>query len=299
MRIIVTGGAGFIGSHMVDRLIADGHTVTVVDDLSSGKRENVHVQANLVLGNVADSGLMIPLAGHADAIVHLAAIASVEICEQQPERAYETNVAGTEVVFAAAAAHGIPVIYASSAAVYGDNPNLPLTEDAEPAPLGAYGRHKLACERIAGMFDGVPSVGVRLFNVYGPRQDPHSPYSGVISKFVANARNHIPLTLFGDGTQTRDFIYVEDVVALLLTTLKQVQGVQVVNGATGQAISLQQLATAVADAVGHPVTTGHGPARQGDIRHSLGNPALAHTLFGFTAHTPLTKGLKALAASLG
>jgi UDP-glucose 4-epimerase len=205
-------------------------------------------------------------------------------------------------VLDAARARKPPVIYASSAAVYGDNADLPLCETAATTPLSAYGLDKLSGEHnaaIAWKFHGVPSVGLRFFNVYGPRQDASSPYSGVISKFMANAQASAPLTFFGDGAQTRDFIYVGDIVQLLVTAAAStMSGARVFNGCTGVATSLRQLATAIGDAIGDAagtaITTHHAAAREGDIRHSLGNPGAAHEALGFRATTALADGLKNL-----
>lgn len=294
MRILVTGGCGFIGSHLVDRLVKDGHIVDVLDDLSSGFREQLNPLASLTEGDVADGALVAQLAAKADAVFHLAAIASVQVCEEEPEKAGATNVTGMENVLAAA--NGKPVIYASSAAVYGDNPNLPLSEDALPQPLGNYGKHKLANEQAAAAYAG-PSVGLRFFNVYGPRQDARSPYSGVISKFVANARAEKPLTFFGDGEQTRDFIYVGDIVALLVAALAKAQPKLVLNGCTGNKTSLKQLAQAVQAALNTHVTEEYDEPRSGDIRHSLGNPSGAKKALGFVAHTTLAEGLAQLVAA--
>lgn len=295
MKALVTGGCGFIGSHLVDRLLAEGHAVTVLDDLSSGKRDNLNQAATLVLGDVADPAAVASAADSADVIFHLAAIASVQVCENEPERAARTNVTGSETLFAAAAQRGIPVIYASSAAVYGDNPNLPLSEDSATGPLGNYGRHKLANE-VSAAASGAVSVGLRFFNVYGPRQDAASPYSGVISKFMSNAASGKPLTFFGDGEQTRDFIYVADIVALLMKSWQNAKGSMVLNGCTGSKTSLKQLASTIGSVVGKPLATRHDDARAGDIRHSLGNPQRARDILNFDASTPLEHGLKELYA---
>jgi UDP-glucose 4-epimerase len=296
MNILVTGGCGFIGSHVVDALVARGDRVTVLDDLSSGSRANLNSAASLVEGSVADAALVKSLGAKADAVIHLAAIASVQVCEQAPARAHRSNVEGTNAVFAAATMRGIPVVYASSAAVYGDNTNLPLSEGETPRPLGNYGAHKLENEATAKRYTGrVPSVGLRFFNVYGPRQDPRSPYSGVISIFAAKAQAGEPLTFFGDGEQTRDFIYVGDLVTLILAGLAHAtSGARVFNGCTGRATSLKQLATSIGEALGKPITTTHAPARVGDIRHSLGAPDAATKELGFTATTPLLEGLRQL-----
>lgn len=292
MRVLVTGGCGFIGSHLADRLVADGHAVTILDNLSTGHRANAPKEARIVEGDISDEALVPELVAAADAVFHLAAIASVQVCEQEPERAAQTNMRGTEIIFAAASHQKTPVIYASSAAVYGDNPNLPLSETETPAPLSAYGRHKLANEQTAAAFaaHGLPSVGLRFFNVYGPRQDPRSPYSGVISKFVASIGADQPITMFGDGKQTRDFIFVSDIIELLICAWSHAKGAMVVNGCTGQSVNLQELAAAVGLAMHKEVKVIFQPARAGDIRHSLGDPTKARTLLDFNAKYSLAMG---------
>ncbi len=294
MKALVTGGCGFIGSHLVDRLIAEGHDVSVLDNLSSGKRDNLNSKAGFINGDVADAALVTKMVSEADAVFHLAAIASVQVCEEQPEVANRTNVTGTELIFKTAAAKAIPVIYASSAAVYGDNPELPLSETSKTGPLGNYGRHKLQNEVIAAANKGAPSVGLRFFNVYGPRQDASSPYSGVISKFMSNAVAGRPLTFFGDGEQTRDFIYVADIVSLLLTSLKHAQVCDVFNGCTGKQVSLLELAATILSVTGSSSETKHAEGRAGDIRHSLGSTLKASNILGFSAKTKLESGLNDL-----
>ncbi len=298
MRVCVTGGCGFIGSHLADRLVAEGHEVTILDNLSSGKRTNAPDEAECIEGDVTDAAIVHPLAKKVDAIVHLAAIASIEQCRRDWRAAHHTNIGGTVTVFEAAAkAGGIPVVYASSAAVYGDNPNLPLTETAETRPLSAYGVDKLSSElhgRIAWSHYGVATTGLRFFNVYGPRQDAASPYSGVISKFVSFAKAKKPFTFFGEGTQTRDFIYVGDVVDLILRALKAKTNCEVFNGCSGNAISIKALAATIANLAGIEPRSEHLPPRDGDIEHSLGSPLKASTILGFTASTPLDKGLATL-----
>ena len=297
MELLVTGGCGFIGSHVVDRLLNLGHQVTVLDNLSSGNRDHLDPLARLLVGDVADAALVSSLVARAEAVIHLAAVASVEACNNDWLNAHRTNLTGTVTVFDAARPNKTPVIYASSAAIYGDNPALPLAETAVSNPLSAYGLDKLSCEKQAAIgwnFHGIPSVGLRFFNVYGPRQDASSPYSGVISKFVAAARAGAPLTFFGDGEQTRDFIYVEDVVSLITLALTHHAGARVVNGCTGTATSLKQLAHAIGEATGLPITTQHAAPKAGDIRHSLGAPELAKSLLQFQSHTSLSVGLKQL-----
>jgi UDP-glucose 4-epimerase len=282
----------------MDRLVADGHGVTVLDNLSTGKRENLHFGATLVEGDVADATLVQSLVAKVNGVIHLAAVASVERCETDIEASHRTNFIGTKTVLEAAATARVPVIYASSAAVYGDNPSLPLSEASATQPINRYGADKLAGEVEAarlGREQGLASVGLRFFNVYGPQQDPTSPYSGVISKFMAAASKGKPLTFFGDGEQTRDFIYVGDVVALIVSALKHTSpGALLFNGCTGRATSLKQLAATIGTALGKPITITHAPARIGDIRHSLGDATEATKTLGFRATTDLAAGLAAL-----
>ncbi|MFM9889851.1 MAG: NAD-dependent epimerase/dehydratase family protein [Rickettsiales bacterium] len=318
MSILITGGAGFIGSHLCESFGARGLPVTVLDDLSSGTRSNFVLPmgdlvaegcVNLVEGDVADAALVAKLVAEANVVYHLAAIASVPVCTAEPERATRTNVAGTQAVFDAVAAaqkvtgRQIPVIYASSAAVYGDNPNIPLSESETPAPINLYGEHKLENERIAARAftqHGVRSVGLRFFNVYGPRQDPSSPYSGVISKFIDNARAEKPLTIFGDGEQFRDFIYVSDIVNTLLTSESYAKGsfghdanASVFNVGTGTATNLKLLARTIGMALhARDPDLDFQPARAGDITRSLANPAAIMDAMQIGHWTALRSGLE-------
>lgn len=299
MHVLVTGGCGFIGSHLVDRLVTDGHAVTVLDDLSSGNRDNLNHAATLVEGDVAMPETVQALVAEADAVFHLAAVASVDQCTNEWLNSHWTNLTGTVTVLEAAAktGRGVPVVYASSAAVYGDNTDLPLHETAATNPLSAYGLDKLSGERyarIAWDFYKLPSVGLRFFNVFGPRQDAHSPYSGVISKFMHHAMAGEPLTFFGDGEQTRDFIYVGDIVELLLKAWDAAMGCEVFNGCTGTRTSLKELAAAIGRVSGKTIATQHAQARIGDIRHSLGDPEKARTILDFNAPTSLEAGLTQL-----
>lgn len=284
--------------------------VTVLDDLSSGKRSNLpdNHGITLVQGDIADAALVDRLVAEASVVYHLAAIAAVQVCEHEPERANRTNVIGTDTIFEAAARHGKPVVYASSAAVYGDNPALPLSEESATGPLGNYGKQKLANEVSAARFAsrGLKSVGLRFFNVYGTRQDPSSPYSGVISKFMKNAASGLPLTFFGDGEQTRDFVYVGDIVKALLNGAEFARGTplspnmaptgaDVFNVCTGTATSLKQLAYTIGSALElSTVDMQHAEARSGDIRHSLGNPTKIMTAFQVRHWTPLLQGLSTM-----
>jgi UDP-glucose 4-epimerase len=299
---LVTGGAGFIGSHLADALIAEGRSVRILDDLSTGRRANVPEGAELRVGDVADPETIARALEGTECCFHLAAIASVEQANQDWLGTHRVNLAGTIAVFDAARARAIPVVYASSAAVYGNNPDLPLSEDAALRPLSAYGADKLGCElhaRVAGRVHGVPTVGLRFFNVYGPRQDPSSPYSGVISIFCDRLKAGQEMTIFGDGAQTRDFVYVGDVVRALLAA-RGAASVQapVFNICTGHPTSIRELAEAIAATLGRPARTRFAPPRLGDIRASLGTPAKARAAMGWEARTSLREGLAETLAAL-
>jgi UDP-glucose 4-epimerase len=295
-KYLVTGGCGFIGSHLADALAAQGHIVRILDDLSTGKRENAPARAEVVVGDVADAALVRRALEGCDGCFHLAAVASVQRGNEDWLGTHRSNLTGTIAVLDAARNGGLPVVYASSAAVYGDNPALPLKESAETRPLSAYGADKLGSElhaRVATLVHGVPTVGFRFFNVYGPRQDPSSPYSGVISIFVDRLRAGRPVTIFGDGGQSRDFVYVADVVRHLLAGMaRRPSPPAVFNVCTGKASTVRELAEIVAGLCGAELRIETAPARAGDIRASLGDPSAARAALGVAAETPLADGLR-------
>jgi UDP-glucose 4-epimerase len=301
---LVTGGAGFIGSHLVDALVARGDRVRVLDDLSTGKRENLDPAAELIVGDVADAACVAGAMRDADGCFHLAAVASVELGNRDWLGTHRTNLTGAITVFDAArrakADRTVPVVYASSAAVYGDTPDLPLAETAATRPLSAYGADKLGCElhgRVATLAHGVRTAGCRFFNVYGPRQDPGSPYSGVISIFFNRIGKGQGITIFGDGEQTRDFIYVAEVVKALLAAMGQeTPGSSVFNVCTGKTTSLLELAAAIGRVFGRTPSISFGKARVGDIRESLGNPEMTRNILGFSANLSIEEGLRLMAA---
>ena len=302
---VVTGGAGFIGSHLSDALLAAGHQVRVVDDLSTGHRRNLDPRVELLVGDVADPALMAWALQGAAGVFHLAAIASVARSNEDWLGTHRANQTGTIAVLDAARQRGrIPVVYASSAAIYGDQGEGPIDEGAVPAPNTAYGADKLGSElhaRVAFKVHGVPTLGFRFFNVFGPRQDPASPYSGVISIFAARIAAGQPLTLHGNGRQTRDFVYVADVVRHLLAGMAVLHAAPqagVLNVCTGRATSVAELAETLARIDGRPLAMGFGPARPGDIRASLGNPAAAAAGLGVRAETGLEAGLAATVGSM-
>jgi UDP-glucose 4-epimerase len=302
---LVTGGCGFIGSHLTDALLARGDKVRVLDDLSTGRRSNLPQEVEVMVGDVADAETVARAMSGVDGCFHLAAVASVQRGNEDWLGTHRVNLTGTIAVFDAARTCNrngpVPVVYASSAAVYGDNPNMPLDESAATAPLSAYGADKLGCElhgRVAWQVHKVPSTGFRFFNVYGPRQDPKSPYSGVIAIFADKVAENRQITVNGDGGQVRDFVYVADVVRHLVAAMdddtkgSRAEGSRVFNVCTGRATTVLELARIISELGGIKPRIAHGPARVGDIRISLGNPAKAAETFGFTAETPVAEGLR-------
>lgn len=297
---LVTGGCGFIGSHLTEFLMKRGDRVTIVDDLSTGKRENVPDGAEIIVGDISDAALMARELAGKDGCFHLAAVASVQRCTEEWVASHRTNLTGTITVFDAARTakdgKAIPVIYASSAAVYGDNANVPLNEDAITKPLSAYGADKLGCElhgRVAHGVHGVPNTGFRFFNVFGPRQDPKSPYSGVIAIFTDRIKAGQGITIFGDGGQVRDFVFVGDVVRHLVAAMDAGGGAGAVyNVCTGKSTSVLELAHMVAEICGATADITHADARTGDIRTSIGDPARATAAFDVPAEMVFRDGLR-------
>lgn len=300
---LVTGGCGFIGSHLADALITGGNTVRVLDDLSTGKRENLPPRASLIEADVADSAAVAAAVRGVDGVFHLAAVASVEHANRDWIGAHRTNLTGTITVLDAARAAGkLPVVYASSAAVFGANQDVPLHENSATQPLSAYGADKLGSEHhafVAGHVHGVPTCGLRFFNVYGPRQDPHSPYSGVISIFCERLKAGRPVTVYGDGEQYRDFIYVADVVRALLAAMRHaaVPG-GVFNVCTGVRTSVLALAATVGELLSVTPRVDFAPPRAGEVRASLGDPAQCRDRLGLTQPVPLREGLARTLAAL-
>jgi len=302
---LVTGGCGFIGSHLCEALLADGNRVRILDDLSTGKLANKPDDAELIRGDIADPACVGQALAGIDGCFHLAAIASVEKGNRDWLGTHRSNLTGAITVFDAArrvrSGTPLPVVYASSAAVYGDNPYIPLNENSTTKPLSAYGADKLGCElhaRVASHVHGVPTVGLRFFNVFGPRQDPSSPYSGVISIFADRLRAGRPVTIYGDGKQTRDFIYVGDVVAALQAAMRMMPaGSPVFNVCTGRMTSVLDVAQVIARLCGVTASIEFQPPRAGEARVSVGDPARAVSVLGTVATTTLEDGLIPLLAA--
>ncbi|WP_372620659.1 NAD-dependent epimerase/dehydratase family protein [Falsiroseomonas sp.] len=299
---LVTGGCGFIGSHLCAALAARGDRVRVLDDLSTGSPDNLVPGAELMRGDVADAALVRRAMQGVSGCFHLAAIASVERGVQDWLGTHRANLTGTIAVLDAARPGRLPVVYASSAAVYGDQATLPIAETAPRRPLSAYGADKLGCEQhalVAGVVHAIPTLGLRFFNVFGPRQDPRSPYSGVISIFCDRLSRGEPVTVFGDGEQTRDFVFVADVVAALLAGMQAASTeAPVLNVCSGRPTSVKLLARTIAEVCGVAPVVNHQPARSGEIRHSLGDPSRSRALLGLGEPAGLGEGLQAVVAWL-
>lgn len=304
---LVTGGAGFIGSHLVNRLLAAGHHVRVLDDLSTGRRENLSDRAELIIGCVSDPGTVAAALDGVDGCFHLAAIASVARCNDDWLTAHRVNLGGGINVFEGASRQrptALPVVYASSAAIYGDTDTLPITEDTIPRPQTPYGADKVGLEhqaRAHAAVRGLSSVGLRFFNVYGPRQDPSSPYSGVIARFTDLLAAGRPVSVHGDGRQTRDFVYVSDVVEACLSAMNRIEArpgaeprAEIFNVCTGHAVSILDLASTLGRLLHRDVSIAHTAPRAGDIRQSYGDPRALEAAFGLRPQVPLAVGLQRL-----
>ena len=297
-KAIVTGGAGFIGSHLAERLVELGHQVIIIDDLSSGKMENMDKvlfgkKAEFVQGSITDPSLLKRLFTDADYVFHLAAVTSVPRSIDNPQASHEVNVNGTLNVLLAARDNSVKkLVLASSAAVYGDTPTLPQTEDMMPRPLSPYAVAKLVGEYYCQVFTRIynlPTVCLRYFNVYGPRQDVNSPYAAVIPKFIQEVRRGNAPVIFGDGEQTRDFAFVKDVVeANVLAAQSDISGIFNIGG--GESVTINRLAALIVELVGSHVKPIYREPRPGDIKYSLADISRA-SAFGFKPEYNLKQGL--------
>jgi UDP-glucose 4-epimerase len=291
VRAIVTGGAGFIGSHLVDALLARGDEVTVFDDLSTGRRERVNEGARLVEGDVRDAAAVEDVfAAGAEVCFHLAAQANVRVSVERPDFDLEVNALGTVRVLEAAGRQGVQIVLASTGgAIYGEC-ERPAAEGAPRRPVSPYGASKLAAEEYLAAYNrlqGSGHVSLRYGNVYGPRQDPHGE-AGVVAIFLGRLARGEELLVYGDGHQTRDYVYVEDVVAATLAA----QGrTGVFNVGTGVETSVLELAEACGRVAGSEVDLAFEPPRAGELRRSVLDPSLAERELGFRAQTSVEDGL--------
>ena len=299
MRILVTGGAGFIGSHLVEGLLRRGHTVRVLDDLSSGRLANLHAvrgEVEFLKGDCADPSVVRKAVGSCEVVFHEAAVPSVARSVDDPALSHRANATATLSLLVAARDAGVRrIVYSGSSSVYGAERALPKRESMPTRPLSPYGVAKLLGEHYLRVFAelyGLETLTIRYFNVFGPRQDPSSPYSGVISLFTtAMLAGNAPV-IYGDGRQSRDFTYVDNVVEanLLALDAKGLRG-QTVNVATGRRISLLRLLAAVARETGRPPRARHEAARPGDVRHSLADIKAARRLLGYRPSVDFETGL--------
>jgi UDP-glucose 4-epimerase len=306
MKALVIGGAGFIGSHIAERLAHAGHAVKAFDNLSTGKRENLAplaAEIELVVADVRDAERLGQEMRGCDVVFHQAAIVSVPYSVEHPDETLEVNLRGTLNVLRAAQSAGVKrVVMASSAAVYGEDPELPKRETMLPSPISPYGLEKLASEHYLSIWTklfAVETVALRYFNVFGPRQDPSSAYSGVISIFVDRILRDAPITIFGDGAQFRDFVYVANVVEanILAATRPEASG-RVYNVGCGARTSLNDLVRILARICGRDVRPSHAAPRAGDIRESLADISRARAELGYEPRVGVEEGLRALVDSL-
>lgn len=299
VRILITGGAGFIGSHLAKHLLKEGAEVVILDDLSTGSRDNIHPAAQFYHGSICDTGQVAQAVQGCTGIVHLAATVSVPECIADWAGGHRVNIGGTINVFEAARAQGnVPVIYASSAAVYGDQNETLCSENMLPAPLSPYGADKLACEHHARAFwkiYGLPSAGLRFFNVFGLGQSMCSPYAGVVARFCENAQQKITHTVYGDGLQRRDFVHVSDVTEVIskaLTLLTDMPSSIVSNVCNNRSTSLMDLIEVLGKILpGSERDVSFVPARSGDIRFSRGDDFHMKDVFGEIRGRSLLNGL--------
>ena len=303
-KVLIVGGAGFIGSHTADILMEQGVPVRILDNLSSGHRSNLpdtHPLMEFIEGDMRNADTVKAAMQGISHVVHLAAQVSVVASLEDPEFSAQQNIIGYLNVLDAAKNAGVErMVYASSAAIYGEPHTLPLTEDVPMQQLSPYGLEKKVNEDYADLYHrlhGFSALGMRFFNVYGPRQDPKSPYAGVIALFMDRIKDQLPLTVNGDGEHTRDFIYVRDVARTNVAALGvDVQGA--CNVATGKKTSLNDLINVLSEITGNTAEVTYGPEREGDIVHSLADPAKMNTAIGVIAETDLKTGLTKLLASV-
>jgi nucleoside-diphosphate-sugar epimerase len=298
---LVTGGAGFIGSHIASALLAEGARVRVLDDLSTGHRENIDEiggDVDFIQGSVADEALLAKVLEGVELVFHEAAIPSVPRSVKVPQQTHVASVDGTFSMLLAARDQKVRrVVYAGSSSAYGDQPTLPKSEQMSPDPLSPYAVAKLVGEYYCRVFTrvyGLETVTLRYFNVFGPRQDPGSQYSGVVSRFISSLLSDERPVIYGDGEQSRDFTYIDNVVGANLKAA-EASGAsgKVINVANGMRITLNQLLAELKDLTGkHDVEAEYLQPRVGDVRHSLADISMARELLGYESKVDLREGLQ-------
>lgn len=298
---MVTGGAGFIGSHIASALAKNGARVRILDDLSTGHRENIDEiggDVDFIQGSVADEELLTKALEDVELVFHEAAIPSVPRSVEAPRQTHVASVDGTFSLLVAARERGVRrVVYAASSSAYGDQPTLPKVEEMRPDPLSPYAVAKLVGEYYCRAFTrvyGLETVSLRYFNVFGPRQDPGSQYSGVVSRFISSLLSNERPVIYGDGEQSRDFTYIDNVVFANMNaaSAKEASG-KVINVANGERITLNQLLAELKDLTGkRDVTAEYLEPRVGDVRHSLADNTMARELLGYESKVDLREGLQ-------
>ncbi len=300
MRYLVTGGAGFIGSNTVDELVRRGHSVVVLDDLSGGKEDNlaeVRNKITFIKGSISDIEIIRRAIFEADYVIHLAARTSVPFSMKDPIETNRINIDGTlNVLVAARDAKVKRIVFAASSSAYGETPTLPKVESMEPQPISPYGVTKFVGELYLQTFGrcyGLENVCLRYFNIFGPRQDPSSQYSGVMAKFCTAFLEETEPVIFGDGTQSRDFTYVDNAVqANLLACEAPAASGRVFNVGTGDRINLNQVVEALGKISGKPMKPRYDPPRDGDIRDSQADISRARAVLGYEPTVALEEGLQ-------
>jgi UDP-glucose 4-epimerase len=301
LPFLVTGGCGFLGAHLAAALVARGDSVRVLDDLSNGAIAALPPGVEFIQGDTADPAVVRRAMAGVAGCFHLAGFASVPQSQRQWLNAHRTNLTGAVNVLDAShrerPSNPVPVVYASTAAIYGDHENALLAEWLPAKPISSYGADNVGAElhaRIARAVHGVPAIGMRLFNVYGPSQSAQGVYASAIAMFCDTLRNHRPITVFGDGLQTRDFVYIDDAVEALLAAMEHLPLVpEVLNVATGRGITMLDLIAEIATQCGIEPELAFAPARLGDARFLVGDPARAQEYLGFRAATDLKTGIAA------
>ncbi|WP_341756572.1 MULTISPECIES: NAD-dependent epimerase/dehydratase family protein [unclassified Candidatus Tisiphia] len=294
-RYLVTGGAGFIGSHLVNLLLKEGHQVVILDDLSTGNLDNsVYKNVEFIQGSILDQDIVKKLFKNIDGCFHLAAVANVQESINNWYYSHQVNLTGTINIFLQASKQNIPVVYASSAAVYGSVSDLPLQENGKVSPLSPYAVDKYACELHAkafGELKSLKSCGLRFFNVYGKGQSKNSDYSGVISIFREQVKDGKELMIFGDGNQSRDFIHISDVTNMCIRALSiAVSSAPVINVCTGRAYSINELIQLI-NKIAIVKGIKYLPSQVGSVNSSFGSPELAQKVLNYKATYELETGL--------
>jgi len=303
MKVLVTGGAGFIGSHVVDRLVNDGYNVRIIDDLSNGKLDNIqrHLSSgkvDFVKGNIRDASLVRKTVDNVDVVVHLAALTSVPFSIENPDLTFDVNLLGTLNLIRSSVKENVGrFVFISSCAVCGEPEFLPVKEEHRTDPISPYAESKLLAERYCLGFNGrqlLRSVVLRFFNVYGPRQGMND-YSGVITRFIDSSRQRLPLIIYGDGSQTRDFVNVNDIVEAVLASMNssKAEG-EVFNIGSGKPTSINELAKTVLELVGVDLKICYEKSRAGDIQDSYADISKAKKFLGYEPKVSLRDGLQAL-----